>query len=270
MTKSGTHFPTHRAFYLLALVCFLLAMIPAEAGLTGRQLSQMLTVTLSVFAIARTLNAVISVAQGTEVSIEPMGVGLTLTPGQILDPLNDLIEQFSLILLVASASIGLQKIMLYIGDIWAIRLVLAVLSILVFLVCVRGLCQARMQKRLVKLLVFLTLLRLLIPITVMVTWQAQQWLHTEREQRVALLVEVTEQVDTLGLEVTESQRSWSQNLRSRLDISAKLEAIKLRADRAVEATVFLVAEFVLVMVLLPILMLWLFVRMIRRIDLWIK
>jgi len=34
------------------------------------------------FTAARTLNAAISVAQGTEVSIEPGGVGVNLTPGQ--------------------------------------------------------------------------------------------------------------------------------------------------------------------------------------------
>lgn len=38
-------------------------------------------------------------AQGTELSIEPMGVGVILTLGELLDPLNDLIEQFSNVLL---------------------------------------------------------------------------------------------------------------------------------------------------------------------------
>ncbi|MBT8449478.1 MAG: hypothetical protein KJO69_07305, partial [Gammaproteobacteria bacterium] len=48
---------------------------------------------LTTYAIARGLNGVISVAQGTEVAIQPVGVGVTFTPGQILDPINDLIER---------------------------------------------------------------------------------------------------------------------------------------------------------------------------------
>jgi len=50
---------------------------------------------LITYAVARGLNGLISVAQGTEISVEPVGVGMTFTPGQILDPVNDLIEQFS-------------------------------------------------------------------------------------------------------------------------------------------------------------------------------
>ena len=61
---------------------------------------------LATYAIARGLNGVISVAQGTEVAVEPVGVGVTFTPGQILDPINDLIERFSWIVLASSVSLG--------------------------------------------------------------------------------------------------------------------------------------------------------------------
>ena len=64
------------------------------------------------FGIAKTLNGVISVAQGTEVAIQPAGVGLNFTPGQILDPVNDLVERFSWVMLASSTSLGIQKIFL--------------------------------------------------------------------------------------------------------------------------------------------------------------
>ena len=41
------------------------------------------------FAIARGLNGLISVAQGTEVALQPAGLGLVFAPGQIFDPIND-------------------------------------------------------------------------------------------------------------------------------------------------------------------------------------
>ena len=46
---------------------------------------------LVTFALARTINGVISVVQGTEVALQPAGVGVTLTPGEIRDPVNDLV-----------------------------------------------------------------------------------------------------------------------------------------------------------------------------------
>ena len=67
---------------------------------------------LTTFAVARGINAVISVVQGTEVAIEPGGLGVILTPGEILDPANDLIERFSWVVLAAGTSIGAQIILL--------------------------------------------------------------------------------------------------------------------------------------------------------------
>ena len=58
------------------------------------------------YAAARTLNALISLAQGTEISAQPLGFGVTLTPGQLLDPLNDLVEQFSALMLATSIASG--------------------------------------------------------------------------------------------------------------------------------------------------------------------
>ena len=58
------------------------------------------------------INGVISIVQETGVSFQPGGVGITLSPGQLLDPLNDLIEQFSSIMLVVCVSLGMQLILL--------------------------------------------------------------------------------------------------------------------------------------------------------------
>lgn len=67
---------------------------------------------LLVFAVSRGLNGVISVAQDTEVAVEPAGIGLSFKPGEILDPINDLVERFSWVMLASSASFGIQRILL--------------------------------------------------------------------------------------------------------------------------------------------------------------
>jgi len=67
---------------------------------------------LVTFAVARGLNAVISVAQGTEIAVEPAGVGVNFTPGQVLDPINDLVEQFSWVMLASATALGLQRLLL--------------------------------------------------------------------------------------------------------------------------------------------------------------
>ncbi len=87
----------------------------AEAGLTRA---------LASFAAARTLNGVISVAQGTEVAVHPVGVGVSLTVGEILDPVNDLVESLSSVLLAASVAFGIEKLLLSLGaGVWVSVLV---------------------------------------------------------------------------------------------------------------------------------------------------
>ena len=76
---------------------------------------------LVTFALARTLNGLISAVQGTEIALQPAGVGITLTPGEILDPLNDLVERFSWIMLGASISLGVQQVLLDVGQWWGSR-----------------------------------------------------------------------------------------------------------------------------------------------------
>ncbi|MEE4301366.1 MAG: hypothetical protein V2J24_18140, partial [Pseudomonadales bacterium] len=67
---------------------------------------------LATFAAARALDGAISVVQGTEVALQPAGVGVTLTVGQVLDPLDDLVERFSWVMLAATAALGTQRVLL--------------------------------------------------------------------------------------------------------------------------------------------------------------
>ena len=63
---------------------------------------------LGVFATTKALNGIISLVQGTEVG--PPGV--TISIGEILDPINDLVERFSWIMLASLTSLGIQKILM--------------------------------------------------------------------------------------------------------------------------------------------------------------
>ena len=84
---------------------------------------------LITFALARTLNGVISAVQGTELALQPAGVGVTLTPGEVLDPVNDLVERFSWIMLGATLSLGVQQVLLDIGQWWFMKLLVAALAL---------------------------------------------------------------------------------------------------------------------------------------------
>jgi ABC-type multidrug transport system fused ATPase/permease subunit len=255
-----------KAMTAVFFLCIVLACVPMQHGV-GPQLSDMLKVTLTVYAMARGLNAVISVAQGTEMSIEPMGVGLTLTPGEVLDPLNDLIEQFSLVLLLASASIGVQQIVLLLGDNWVIRLFMLMLAVSSLLAYLLPAVSPKAKLLLLRLVIVLTVLRLLIPGLALLSHQTQQWLQTERQAAVSVLASTQSSVDEFNSESQQQSSGWFSDLRDRLDIQARLEKVQQRAEQGVEAAVYLLAEFLLIMVLLPLLFAWLLLRLLSRLRL---
>jgi len=93
---------------LVLAACMALAWNGALDQLSETRMKNALQQALITYGVARGLNAAISVAQGTEIALQPAGVGVTLSAGEVLDPLNDLIERFSWLVLMASTSIGIQ------------------------------------------------------------------------------------------------------------------------------------------------------------------
>ncbi|MBI3147703.1 MAG: hypothetical protein HYZ17_04245 [Betaproteobacteria bacterium] len=117
------------------LVLALLAVAAACAWLkpldemAGAQAQAGFKRAVASFATARALNALISVVQGTELSVQPLGVGVTLTPGQMLDPLNDLVERFADLMLLASVAFGVQLLLLELGMHWGMSLALTLVTL---------------------------------------------------------------------------------------------------------------------------------------------
>ncbi len=109
---------------LLLLVMVAAAWLQPLDDLAAARAESGLKRAVASYATARALNAVISVVQGTEVSAG-LGLGMTLTPGQALDPLNDLVEQFSTLMLAASIAFGAQILLLEIGGAWVMSLALS-------------------------------------------------------------------------------------------------------------------------------------------------
>ncbi len=62
------------------------------------------------YGVCRVVNASVSVIKESQIQIEPGGLGVALAVGQVLDPLDDMTERASDILITAIVSLGIQKI----------------------------------------------------------------------------------------------------------------------------------------------------------------
>lgn len=101
---------------LVALFVFLCALVVGEKAFpqieerTDAYFEKSITQAATVFAAARGINGVISVLQESTISGSPGGIGMEIAAGQILDPVDDVIERLSDILFTTVVSLGIQKI----------------------------------------------------------------------------------------------------------------------------------------------------------------
>lgn len=236
---------------------------------------------LITFALARTLNGVISAVQGTELALQPAGVGVTLTPGEVLDPVNDLVERFSWIMLGATLSLGVQQVLLDIGQWWALRLFVALLALLWLGYRIHR--QSRGSERpdgvesaLLRVLLITLFLRFAVPMA-MIANEGLYVLFLESRY-----VESTQVIETAGADITQAGalpeetipdesdtgffdalgRTFDNTLES-LDLQRRVDVIKARAGDVIEHLIQLSVVFILQTGILPIVFLWLFLQLFK-------
>ena len=211
------------------------------------------------FATARALHGVLSVVQGTQFSAQPLGVGVTLTPGQLLAPVNDLVKHFSDLMLAASVAFGVQKAIIAIGSYWLISAALTVVAVTWGFVYFR---QRRVLPRLSKVLVVFLMVRFAVPVVVIgtdVIWQ--KFLAADYVATQGAIDSASGQAQRLGPPVVagaessllERAKQWVSGV---TDVKARFDDIKLAAERVTEQIIRLMVIFLLQTLILPVLLLW--------------
>ena len=275
--------PTRRS----KVIGTLLVIVPVIVALTGaldapsqRSAEAALARSLVTFAIARTLDAAISVAQGTEVAVEPGGVGVNFAPGQALDPINDLVERFSFAMLVATSSLALQGVLLEMARWWAANLALVIAAALALTAIWRptwlGQFGTRAAIRVLSIVVFV---RFAIPVFVLGSSLVfQTFLAADhRAANDALTVTGTE-IEALAQESESAataptpEPSLTERLGDLIDDSLQAIDVRERMRRAadsvsgaVENMVHLIVIFALESIILPLVFLWLFAEALKKI-----
>ncbi len=234
---------------------------------------------LVTFGVARGLNAVISVVQGTEVAMEPAGVGVVFTPGQILDPVNDLVERFSWVMLVCSSSLGLQGLLLKIFSSPVFTILLVVLLGLVLLLrwWPRPVPDA-MRVVVFRLAGLLLILRFLIPLMAISSEGFYSYfLESDYRTSSAYLTETEATLGRLNSSkqvepATKSESTWYQRLQGNVkgvldavDVQKNVAALQQAVQNLSEHIINLVVVFILQTILFPLLFLWLAMKAARGI-----
>ena len=231
---------------------------------------------LVTFAVARTMNGAISAAQGTELALEPGGVGVILSIGEALDPINDLIERFSAVMLVAASSLGLQMLVLEITGWWGFTALLILASaVAIAMFWLPKLFDGRYASLAARVFLVFLFVRFAVPVlVVLIALISEAFLVPEQEDATAALKTTTAEIEALNEEARPAQQGEDQSLMDRLGdvlgdsiqsmrIGDRLNDLKERASRASEDVVKLIAIFVFQTVIMPLAFLWLFLEVLK-------
>jgi len=207
---------------------------------------------LATFAAARAMNAALSVLQSGTVNLQ-LGAGASVQLGAVLDPLDDLVEQFSALMLAATISFATQRLLIELSGAWPVSALLSALLL--------AWAAFRWQGRIApgwlpRLALGLLCLRLAVPLAALGS-EATYRMLLAREYDASQMEIGSAKVPGVEIQseagvIDKLKAWWSQST----EFDKKIAALKAAANGWVEHMVRLSAVFLVQTVVLPLLFLW--------------
>lgn len=261
----------YKKFLLITLLGILLTLnfLPQTEKVSQEYIDNALKRAVVSFTMAKGLNAIISVAQGTEVAATPAGVGVNFAVGEVLDPINDMVERFSWVMLASSVSLGIQKILLaMLSTIWVQAIIaFLVLSFLYAFFTKKG----KIASLSLKLLLFLMILRFAMPFFALASQSLyQSFLSPSYTTSTTAIQETTQEVQSLQTDKSSANLSlWAkvkkayQSTKDSLNIKKHINNLTQKLNDAFSHMLTLITLFIIETIIFPLLFLYLFVKLIK-------
>ncbi|SNZ09857.1 hypothetical protein SAMN06265182_1636 [Persephonella hydrogeniphila] len=214
----------------------------------------------ATYAVVRGLNAGISVIKDSEIDIAPGGVGATIAAGEIVDPIDDIVERFSYIILISIISLGIQKTVLIIGVDIFFKLFSAGLAVLgVYILTGKKLFYILSLK-----VIFLSVLvRFFLPISAIFSDISYNTLFRENVEiarnNISELIQLLK-TEEISLQEENSVIGKIKNIQKSFQIEKKLQIIKDYSSKIIDSIIILSIAFVFQNILIPIFVVWLFIK----------
>jgi hypothetical protein len=265
MTRPTPRVRALAAALLVALLAVAAWFRPLDDA-AGEHLDRGMTAAFAAFATARALNGVISLVQSAQVSAQ-FGVGMSVAPGELLDPVNDLIERFSDAMLAATVAFGVQKVLLAVGGHWVVALLLGAASLAWAGLAIAGRPSPRWLLRAVALLL---LARFAVPVAAVGTdLLARTFLASQQQASNQAIEALTGEARVVaqggpgapagtagngepGAANPSLREWWARGV----ELGPRIEALARTAGRLAEHVTQLIVVFLLQTLLFPLALAW--------------
>lgn len=225
------------------------------------------------YGVCRVINATVSVIQQSSLQLEPAGIGLSLAVGQIVDPINDMVERLSNVLVMSITSLGVQELA------YEISLTIVPPILAIFLFCLSVLIWfdnervSKLQNIAISVLMIASIARFCLPVSSIANEFLQDHFF---EQKIMdandELARSTADLDKLkdvhlpkydGLVGTiENSASYlkEKSLHFKEAIKITIEKKGLIIENLLKLTFLYLGIFVIQVVILPLLVFWFLIR----------
>jgi len=228
------------------------------------------------YATCRVVNATVSMIKESRLELEPAGVGLSLAVGQILDPINDMTERLSNVLVMAITSLGVQELT------YELSLTLAppVFAVFLFIMSIVLWFQneriMRLQKVTMSILLIIGIVRFCLPLSSI----ANEFLHdnffsgqiADADNELALGVADLDKLKVISLpeydgfmEAIENSASFlkQKSIHFKNAIAITVSNRGTIIENLLKLTFLYVGVFLIQVIILPLLIFWILLKLIN-------
>jgi hypothetical protein len=247
--------------------------LPVVDSSTDGYFQQAITKAGLAYATCRTINASVSIVQNSSLQLEPAGIGLSLAVGQALDPIDDMTERLSDVMVTAITSLGVQKLAYEIGVAFVPPILGVLLLGLSILMWVDHQRAASLRGYLFQVLLLIAVFRFCLPVSSLACAYVQDHFFdariTDARQQLALGSAELDRLSDLSLPEVNGVLGTIENSAAFLKLkSAAFKDVMIYTvdhmgriiDNLLNLTFLYVGIFLLQVLLLPLLSFWVLIR----------
>jgi len=225
------------------------------------------------YATCRVINASVSIIKDSSLQLEPAGVGISLAVGQALDPIDDMTERLSDVLVTAITSLGVQKLAYEISVSFVPRMLSIFLFALSILLWFENERLTSLQKTITRFIVLLIIARFCLPISSVADEYLQEHFFADQisgaNERLAVGSAELDKLKDLSLPETDGVLGTIENSASFLKQkttefrNAFVATVTNTGDiieNLLKLTYLYVGIFLIQVVILPLLSFWFLVK----------
>lgn len=204
-----------------------------------------------IYGTARGINALVSVLQGTELDMWLV----TFAIGELLDPINDLIERFSAVMTAAVTSLVIQQLLLVMVSHVSVAVALTLLGVATCGALLIG--RDRSARAFARTFFLVALLRFSLSLVLVANmWVDRTFLPDSTSAEHAVMQDFYTDLDS----VSETLRGEAGK---RSEVASQFERLREKFDAFVEDTLALLGSMVLKSMIIPLVFLYAMVAVAR-------